>query len=251
MSMVTSCPQCGTTFRVTQEQLSASQGNVRCGKCQHVFDALTRLAEIPAAPATQPVTQSPASSIPPPPPRLFADTASRDKLGSPRGGFRLPRWLLVLLAVLLFGGAVLQALYYLRTPIAAQWPVLRPHFVALCDRLQCTIGLPQHAELLAIDDSDMQEDAEREGVIHLSATLINNASYSQAFPLLELTLTDAYDKPVIRRALTPSEYLPGKETVEGILPGEAVQIAIALMAADAEVAGYRLFVRYPGPNENH
>lgn len=249
MSLVTSCPQCGTSFRVTDEQLSTSQGKVRCGKCQHIFDASTRLAEIPAPPA-QAVAPP---SMPPAPqsPRLVPDTASREKLDGPRARFKLPRWLLVLMALLLLIVALLQALYYLRTPIAAEWPMLRPHLIAICERLQCTIGLPQQAELLSIDDSDMQEDVEREGVIHLSATLINNATFTQAYPLLELTLTDAYDKPVIRRALTPSEYLPGRNHSEGILPGETVEIAITLTAEDPDVAGYRVFVRYAGPNENH
>lgn len=250
MSLVTSCPQCGTSFRVTQEQLSASLGKVRCGKCQHVFDASTRLAEIPASPP-QPVAPPAKPPTPLQSPSRVPDTASREKLGGPRAGFKLPRWLLVLLALLLLIGALLQALYYLRTPIAAKWPMLRPHLVAICERLQCTIGLPQQAELLSIDDSDMQEDVERAGVIHLSATLINNATFTQAYPLLELTLTDAYDQPVIRRTLAPSEYLPGKDLSQGILPSETVQIAIALTAEDADVAGYRLFVRYPGPHENH
>jgi hypothetical protein len=156
-----------------------------------------------------------------------------------------------MLALILLLVALLQTLYHLRTPIAAQWPVLRPYLVAACEKLQCTVGLPQHAELLAIDDSDMQEDAERAGVIHLSATLVNNAPFTQAYPLLELTLTDAYDKPVVRRALTASEYLPGQDASQGIPPGESVQIRMTLTVSEAAVAGYRLFITYAVSNENH
>lgn len=247
MSLVTSCPQCQTSFHVGQKQIAASHGQVRCGKCQHVFDALSRLAEVPAEPQSAPPSApTPASS-----PKLVRDTAPRAKLKSKRAKRKIPRWLLVLLALVLLLAALLQALYYLRTPIAAQWPVLRPPLEAACEMLHCTVGLPQHAELLAIDDSDMQEDAERAGVIHLSATLLNNASYTQAYPLLEVTLTDAYDKPVIRRALHASEYLPGQDITQGLLPGESKEIRLTLSAIDAAVAGYRLFVTYPGSNENH
>lgn len=249
MKLVTTCPQCLTSFHVNQGQLAASQGKVRCGKCQHVFDALSQLGEVPSSKTEKPVVAPPQPVTQPP--RLVADTAPKAKLTSPRSQSRIPRWLLVLLTLLLLLGAILQTLYYLRTPIAAQWPVLRPHLVAACKVLQCTISLPQHAELLSIDDSDMQEDAERVGVIHLSATLINNAPFTQAYPLLELTLTDAYDKPVIRRALTVAEYLPGQDSSQGILPGETVQIRLALTAGDTEVAGYRMFVTYAGSNENH
>lgn len=39
MAHTTTCPSCGTTFRVTAEQLLARNGNVRCGRCSHVFNA--------------------------------------------------------------------------------------------------------------------------------------------------------------------------------------------------------------------
>lgn len=43
--MLTQCPSCQTTFRVTSEILRVAQGQVRCGRCQTQFDALERLIE--------------------------------------------------------------------------------------------------------------------------------------------------------------------------------------------------------------
>lgn len=43
--MLTRCPGCATTFRVTAEQLKARQGRVRCGECARVFDALDTLVD--------------------------------------------------------------------------------------------------------------------------------------------------------------------------------------------------------------
>ena len=37
--MQTQCPQCETRFRITKVQLSAAEGNVRCGLCDEVFNA--------------------------------------------------------------------------------------------------------------------------------------------------------------------------------------------------------------------
>ena len=37
----TRCPKCKTNFRVTQAQLNAAEGSVRCGSCLHVFNALS------------------------------------------------------------------------------------------------------------------------------------------------------------------------------------------------------------------
>lgn len=43
--MITYCPSCHTHFRVHDEQLAARAGQVRCGKCSRVFDALEHLIE--------------------------------------------------------------------------------------------------------------------------------------------------------------------------------------------------------------
>ena len=43
--MLTQCPNCDTTFRVTSEILRVAQGQVRCGRCDTQFDALERLIE--------------------------------------------------------------------------------------------------------------------------------------------------------------------------------------------------------------
>jgi predicted Zn finger-like uncharacterized protein len=43
MSMLTRCPECSTAFRITTDQLVSRQGKVRCGRCQHVFSALSSL----------------------------------------------------------------------------------------------------------------------------------------------------------------------------------------------------------------
>ncbi|WP_341937823.1 DUF3426 domain-containing protein [Marinimicrobium sp. C2-29] len=41
--MVTRCPQCGTSFRITPAQLQSARGAVRCGACLHIFKARDHL----------------------------------------------------------------------------------------------------------------------------------------------------------------------------------------------------------------
>ncbi|RDL43939.1 DUF3426 domain-containing protein [Marinomonas piezotolerans] len=38
-SMITRCPKCSTTFRVTDDVLKMAKGKVRCGQCFHIFSA--------------------------------------------------------------------------------------------------------------------------------------------------------------------------------------------------------------------
>lgn len=54
MSMVTQCPECGTAFNVTPEQLFVRDGRVRCGQCQSVFDGLVNLTSLEALQAGVP-----------------------------------------------------------------------------------------------------------------------------------------------------------------------------------------------------
>src|SRR5262245_66099972 len=46
--LFTRCPDCGTTFRVTDDALKKANGQVRCGRCASVFNAYTELREPPS-----------------------------------------------------------------------------------------------------------------------------------------------------------------------------------------------------------
>jgi predicted Zn finger-like uncharacterized protein len=48
--MFSQCPKCETAFRITPEQLQQANGKVRCGKCQHIYNALNPAGEQPTAP---------------------------------------------------------------------------------------------------------------------------------------------------------------------------------------------------------
>ena len=71
MSLATRCPSCGTVFRVVQDQLRVSEGWVRCGRCNGVFNAAEVLFDIDsgATVAVDLESPGPASVAPPPPPR--------------------------------------------------------------------------------------------------------------------------------------------------------------------------------------
>ena len=43
MSLITQCPACATLFKVVPDQLRISEGWVRCGQCDEVFDANTQM----------------------------------------------------------------------------------------------------------------------------------------------------------------------------------------------------------------
>lgn len=83
MSLATRCPACGTVFRVVQDQLRVSEGWVRCGRCEDVFNALEGLFDLEHdAPPTwgggesAPAPIRPAAAPPPPAPAPAAPAAA-------------------------------------------------------------------------------------------------------------------------------------------------------------------------------
>lgn len=62
MSQTTRCPSCGTKFKVVADQLRISEGWVRCGQCQEVFDATLTLDSAAAAPVPA-VPAAPAAAV--------------------------------------------------------------------------------------------------------------------------------------------------------------------------------------------
>ncbi|MDO9237223.1 MAG: DUF3426 domain-containing protein [Aquabacterium sp.] len=64
MSLATRCTHCGTIFKVVQDQLKISDGWVRCGRCDEVFNALPALFDLE--------TEAPPPRLPPPEPEADA-----------------------------------------------------------------------------------------------------------------------------------------------------------------------------------
>ncbi len=87
MSLITSCPACGTMFRVVPDQLKISEGWVRCGHCGDVFDATAYLTDDAAlAPAATQPSRPPAAE-------RVVDTQPHELQTQPAPMATVPAWL--------------------------------------------------------------------------------------------------------------------------------------------------------------
>jgi predicted Zn finger-like uncharacterized protein len=259
--MITRCPECATAFRVTAAQLDTRQGRVRCGHCGEIFDAVafletdpedaTTAAAAEAAPPPEPPTEAatpPDASVP----EASAATSPAEPEDLPFAPRKPPRgrgWWTAAAVVLLIALNV-QALFYFRGAIALVWPESKPYIDALCEGMGCEVPLPKRSELMSIETSDLQAEPASPGVMVLSATLRNRAAFPQAYPALELTLTNEQDQPLARRVLTPPEYLrktpeEGIPSCTGGVASCEVQVRMHLEAAALKASGYRLYLFYP------
>jgi predicted Zn finger-like uncharacterized protein len=62
--MITRCPKCHTSFRITQAQLQTAKGSVRCGSCLHIFKAMDHLVQDKPAALRKPAPVNKATSEP-------------------------------------------------------------------------------------------------------------------------------------------------------------------------------------------
>lgn len=139
-----------------------------------------------------------------------------------------------------------QLVFHFRSELAVALPVLRPALDTFSKMLDSELPLPRHAELLSIETSDLQTDPSRGNLLVLNATLRNRAKYAQAYPSLELSLTDTQDAAIVRRVFVPEEYLP-KKTPPGqpFAANSDLAVRLWLEVQDVGAAGYRLYVFYP------
>ncbi|MBK7792298.1 MAG: DUF3426 domain-containing protein [Betaproteobacteria bacterium] len=171
-----------------------------------------------------------------------------NRFARPRGG-RLPgaldRWAVFALPLLLLA-LIAQAAFHFRDALAAHVPAAKPLLVRACALLGCSVGPLQESSGLSIDASDLQADPAHRGLLTLTATLRNRAGWPLAYPHLELTLTDAQDQVVVRRALAPAEYVgAGADLTAGIAANAEVPVKLFIDASATTQAGYRLYAFYP------
>lgn len=156
------------------------------------------------------------------------------------------RWPWVIAAFLLLLALLAQAAYFFRVELAARLPNLKPALTGYCQLLGCDIPLPRKADLMSIESSDLEADPDHENQITLNALLRNRAPYAQAFPNLELTLSDTNDQPLARRVFKPKDYLPPQENEpSGLRPNHELVVKLYLDTADLKPTGYRLVLYYP------
>lgn len=256
MTEITQCPECGTRFKVTDAQLDAHDGLVRCGHCHEIFNAREHLHDDEPSPQLNlPIDIEVPANEPEPEPEpkqepitlaqqvRFVEELTDEVVEPPR---RKAGWVGILIALTLALALLAQSAYYFRVEIAARLPGLKPLLTQYCALLACTVALPQKADLIVIESSELEADPNRNNIITLHALLHNRAPYAQAYPSLELTLTDLQDQSVARRVFGPADYLKkGQDGKLGVPPNRDLDIRLRLDTTDLKPTGYRLFLFYP------
>jgi predicted Zn finger-like uncharacterized protein len=320
--MLTTCPECQTTFRLSHAQLEARRGLVRCGYCRAVFNAYdTLLPEFqvpetsPGSPAGMESDDVAVEALPAAPPPEFAEAPIREadradlevatsedadkdsddeafvlhlseRVDSER--LALPGWevptipgpepalsvaessdtILLselptreqiepdwrLLKYILYGALSLilvlalcvQSVYFLRVPLVAWMPEIRPDLEAACLKLGCRIPLPSDLAAIRVESSSLETDPEQPNRASLRVSFSNRSRDAQQWPHFVLKLTDWKGGPLAQKAFGPDDYLPKEKAgMPGMMPMSEHEFRLDLDLGRLSASGYEVRPRYP------
>ena len=227
--MYTQCPACLTTFKVTPAQLAVRGGMVRCGICSAIFHAEQR--RLQAKPEPKTADAAPAAATPPEKEKrrpgknrrrtgrrridklrlldkklaeeakiptvtqqpLFARSRRRAAVLWGLGSFVL---------LLLLAG---QFVYSYRNELATI-PEWRPHLVDICLYAGCELRPLRDVGRIELLQTSIAPHPKYENALRIRATLVNRATFRQAYPRMEVSLTSSAGQIIARRAFAPIQY---------------------------------------------
>ena len=156
------------------------------------------------------------------------------------------------LCVGLTGLLFFQMVFSQRNHLAASSPAMKTGFESLCQTMGCSIEPFKNIDAFKIDSSSFQKspalpgEASQAELFTLKLSIKNNADLPVAMPAVELTLTEANDKAVLRRVLLAKDlgFAGSTLAANGDWSG-AVTIAVTPSSTMAAITGYRVLLFYP------
>lgn len=137
-----------------------------------------------------------------------------------------------------------QGMTTFRNVLAARYPQLKPVLVASCAVFGCKVELPAQIDTLTVETGELQSlGANR---FSYTTLLRNPGQLAQAWPHVELALTDANDKPLVRRVFAPADYLPpGAAAAKGFAARSEQPVKLFFQLDQIKASGYHIAIFYP------
>lgn len=249
--MYTQCPECLSVFSVDARTLAQAHGFVMCGHCSAGFDCIATLADqLPPEPFTelpshepgvepphvelvvyrpQPVATETAASMEEIPALRddFADLVVTPRFARDRGASRKNkprRWPWIVACLLLLLGLGSQLAWALRDTLIAD-PTTGPLLRQACAALSCQLPPVRDVGKLRLLARDVQTHPTVPGALLITASLRNDAAFTQPWPVVTIRLSDGNGKVIAMRRLNPYEYLDDADALRhGVASGASTAL---------------------------
>lgn len=112
-------------------------------------------------------------------------------------------------AILLLLAALVGQYAYLNSADLVQYPQLRPALELLCRYSGCSLPPRRDVKDITLLERDIRSSDKYQGVLVITATLVNRAPFAQPYPDVEVSMRDLSGNVVASRLFRPREYLAG------------------------------------------
>jgi len=239
--MQTKCPHCATLFRVTEIQVNAADGFVRCGACKEVFNAievaskddhqhslLNETGFEETAPATYELEElEDIENI------NFNETSATDESRKDAFDFfnedsneshqhvvpdkfrdsHLPQsqsvisTLLWSIGILFLTATLLIEYVWFNREQFNQIPELQAAIEKLCKQIECKNIKVRDPAKIQLVSRNVYSHPNEKGALMVNVTMINNADFAQPYPVMQIDFSDIRGGTVAARRFLPTEYL--------------------------------------------
>jgi len=163
---------------------------------------------------------------------------------------RLKMLLWSLGSVLALALLMVQLAYVYRNDLASMVPAWRPALESLCVKLRCEVSMRRHLErisvsVIAFERQSSADQASKTAEMTLKFSLRNRFNQPQPWPYLSLELTDASSTVVLRKRLSPNEYLPAALVDKPFAASQEVSLMLPVAVTGLQINGYSLKPFFP------
>lgn len=208
--MYTQCSHCQAIFRVSMKEVTTAQGQLRCGECDYVFDAMDTLSSTLPNHIDSHVAHdeqmTPASTV-----SLSKlkkkENSSEKKRFFKRNGRGGKASLLIMLGSVLLGLLLaMQVLHSYRNWFAHQ-PLTAKITRTFCQLTGCKITPQRDPNNISIISRNVYAHPNETDALIISASLKNKSIYQQPLPLVEVSFLNKKGDTIALRRFRPESYL--------------------------------------------
>ena len=157
------------------------------------------------------------------------------------------RWPWVMVACILSLALLAQLGFYQRRALLAH-DDSRKVLEWSCGLLHCRLPLREDLARLKVLDSDVKPHPRTKGALLITASLRNEASFAQNYPIVEVKLLDKASRAVALRRFAPASYLGDADAIAaGIGANASLPIVFEVIDPGANASGFE-FSFLPGPH---
>ena len=118
-------------------------------------------------------------------------------------------------------------------------PQLYPSLQRLCEIAGCDLTPLRNVEQIELVSRNVYSHPNEADALMITATMENNALFSQPYPTLKISFTNQQEKVIASRQFYPSEYLPQSDDPNALMPsGRSVNLSLEVVDLGKDAFGY-------------